>query len=518
MQKRRMKATATFVLATAFSLFSGANLDAQSFTEEAMPLTTALDGAVPYLIGRIPAGAKVLVLNFAAESSALSNYLVDEITARLVNSNNFIVVDRRDLDVIRQEMKLYASGEVSNETATAIGKKIGADSIVFGSVERTGQPRLHISAVDVKTATIKAMWNHFIERDAIFAVLAGKGKRANLTGQPVGRVLQEASEYLIERVPANAKIAVFNMRAQSQALSTYINDGISESLVNSGKFTVVDRNNLDLLKAELDFQHSGETSEGTTVSIGKKIGAQSIITGVVEGFGELYRLQIRSIEVETAKIQAMHIYIIGESEILARLTEKEYKKLYLGAMPGFSIHLFNKGGGNFSIDGAFSAEFFINEMFSLQTGLFFTSDAMTVSGPKNVYDDAGNLKYSYDSTESFTTASLSFPLIAGINFYPSIFSLSVHGGLYVDVPINSVYKDSFFGTENGFERDVFFGYAVGGSAGVKLGPGILFFDMRYLGDFIPAKATIHNAPVELYTRHIIAFGIGYKIGFINQKK
>jgi hypothetical protein len=95
MQKRRMKATAAFVLATAFSLVSGANLDAQSFTEEAMPLTTALDGAVPYLIGRIPAGAKVRVLNFTAESPALSNYLVDEITARLVNSNNFIVVDRR---------------------------------------------------------------------------------------------------------------------------------------------------------------------------------------------------------------------------------------------------------------------------------------------------------------------------------------------------------------------------------------------------------------------------------------
>jgi hypothetical protein len=62
------------------------------------------------------------------------------------------------------------------------------------------------------------------------------------------------------------------------------------------------------------------------------------------------------------------------------------------------------------------------------------------------------------------------------------------------------------------------GYAIGGSAGIKLGPGIMFFDVRYMGDFINTKATITNRSAENYKRQIIAFSVGYKIGFINQQR
>jgi hypothetical protein len=187
-------------------------------------------------------------------------------------------------------------------------------------------------------------------------------------------------------------------------------------------------------------------------------------------------------------------------------------------MPGFSVHLFDKGSGNFSIDGALVAEYFINEEFFLQTGLLYTTDTMTISGQKNAYDASGNLKYSYNTVESFSTKSLLVPLLAGINFYPSIFSLSIYGGLYSDIPFSGLYKDSFAGTEEEFKRNILFGYAVGGSAGMEIGPGIMFLDVRYMGDFTNTKATITNRPAENYKRRILAFGIGYKIGFINQQR
>jgi hypothetical protein len=63
-----------------------------------------------------------------------------------------------------------------------------------------------------------------------------------------------------------------------------------------------------------------------------------------------------------------------------------------------------------------------------------------------------------------------------------------------------------------------FGYTAGGRAGIKLGPGVVFLDVRYMGDFINAKATVHTSSVEIYKRRIIAIGIGYKIGLINQKR
>jgi hypothetical protein len=172
----------------------------KGFAQDTMPLTTALDSSVPYLISQIPVGAKILVLNFSADTVTLSNYLVDEITVRLVNDSNFTVVDRRDLDIIRQEMDFQMSGEVSDETAVGIGKKIGAQSIIFGSMERTGSLyHLRTRTIEVETARIQAIRNNLIEQDAFLAVLAGTGKKTNRTGQPIDRVLQEASEYLIKK-------------------------------------------------------------------------------------------------------------------------------------------------------------------------------------------------------------------------------------------------------------------------------------------------------------------------------
>jgi TolB-like protein len=180
-----------------------------SFAQD-MPLTTVLDSASSYLISQIPAKSKVLVLNFTTETPALSSYLVDEITTRLVNDSNFIVVDRRDLDILRQEMDFQASGEVSDETAAEIGKKIGAQSIIFGSMERSGSLyRLSIRTIEVETAKIQAIRNNLIEQDALLAVLDGNGGRTNATGQPVGWVLEEAADYLIEKIAGRSKIAVF---------------------------------------------------------------------------------------------------------------------------------------------------------------------------------------------------------------------------------------------------------------------------------------------------------------------
>jgi hypothetical protein len=115
---------------------------------------------------------------------------------------------------------------------------------------------------------------------------------------------------------------------------------------------------------------------------------------------------------------------------------------------------------------------------------------------------------------------LLIPLLGGINFNSLIFVLGLYGGFYIDIPIpfNNIYKNSFAGTEDVFERNILFGYAAGGSAGIKLGPGIVFLDVRYMGDFINANTTINNIPMEIYKRRIIAFGVGYKIGLLNQKR
>jgi hypothetical protein len=53
----------------------------------------AVDDSARYLVEKIPAKSKVLVLNFSAAQSELSAYILDAISARLVNDSDFTVVD-----------------------------------------------------------------------------------------------------------------------------------------------------------------------------------------------------------------------------------------------------------------------------------------------------------------------------------------------------------------------------------------------------------------------------------------
>jgi TolB-like protein len=488
-----------------FCIFSLMALNASA--QDAMPLTPALDSSVPYLISQIPDGSKVLVLSFTAESLALSNYLADEITVRLVNDGNFTVVDRRDLDIIRQEMDFQMSGEVSDETAAGIGKKIGAQSIIFGSMEPTGSLyRLRIRTIEVETTRIQATRNITIEQDALLSVLAGRGKKTNDTGQPIGTVLQEVSDYLIERIPADSTIAVFNIKTKNEALSSYVNDRISEDLVNNGKITVLDRHNHDLIQAEYDFQYSGETSEETTVSIGKKIGAESIVTVIIDEFGELYRLQIRSIEVETARIQAMRHYLIGDDEMLGRLTGKEYKMLYLGIRTGISLrdYVMNTtlpditAETHTAFEIAALCEVRIFSLFALQTEIIFSGDEVNAANPD--YGDIGVSAY-----------TLSIPLLAKLTFRPGNFYFAAFAGPAISLPLGQM-EVTQGGDTNTYDFSPTPGWVGGANAGMKLGPGLLFLDARYSGDFIFVESNGNGQ----YRRNMFSISLGYNYGFITR--
>jgi TolB-like protein len=143
-------------------------------------------------------------------------------------------------------------------------------------------------------------------------------KLSSSGGQPGGvnisnlnEVLEDAYAHLRELIPRGSKLAFLNIQSSSQALSTEILDGLMEQAVNDRErprpFTVVDRANLDLIQAEMQFQLSGEVSDATAQEIGRQLGAQTIISGAVTRIGDLWRLRITALEVETAQIQGQYI-------------------------------------------------------------------------------------------------------------------------------------------------------------------------------------------------------------------
>ena len=115
----------------------------------------ALESACRTLIEKLPANSRIAVLNVSSSNPDDSEYAVDEIEYRLVNSGRFTVVDRRRLDQIRSEQNFQMSGDVDDDSAISIGNMLGADIVLTGNISRTQW--LNIRALDVKTAQIITM-------------------------------------------------------------------------------------------------------------------------------------------------------------------------------------------------------------------------------------------------------------------------------------------------------------------------------------------------------------------------
>ncbi|MFP3089751.1 penicillin-binding protein activator LpoB [Treponema sp. TIM-1] len=116
--------------------------------------------------------------------------------------------------------------------------------------------------------------------------------------------IRRISEKFIGVLPENGIIAVLNVYAQEKDSALLITDELQFQLVESGKFRVVDRSSLELIRAEQNFQMSGAVSDESAVSIGNFLGANIVITGEVSGSGDTRRLTMKALDVKTGEIIA----------------------------------------------------------------------------------------------------------------------------------------------------------------------------------------------------------------------
>jgi len=86
-----------------------------------------------------------------------------------------------------------------------------------------------------------------------------------------------------------------------------------------GRFTVVNRAQLDLLASELHFSMSGYVDEATAQSIGRFMGVESIVTGTFESLGGFFRFRVQVVEVETAAIRGIYTADVQNDAVIAYL-------------------------------------------------------------------------------------------------------------------------------------------------------------------------------------------------------
>jgi TolB-like protein len=118
-------------------------------------------------------------------------------------------------------------------------------------------------------------------------------------------VMENVSLQLIENLPQKSAIAVLSIGSNDKALSENAVEELEFNLVNSGKFTIVDRARLDQIRREQNFQLSGEVSDDSAVSIGNMLGANVVLVGTISTTGSKGRITIRALDVKTAQIVTM---------------------------------------------------------------------------------------------------------------------------------------------------------------------------------------------------------------------
>jgi hypothetical protein len=135
--------------------------------------------------------------------------------------------------------------------------------------------------------------------------------------------MRETSDYLNKQLPKGNKLVILNIQSEFPALSEYIIDELIANTVNDRVFSVVDRQQLNTIRAELDFQMSGEVDDDTAQALGRMAGAQIIISGAVSRIGDLYRLRVRALSVQSAQIAGQFNRNIPDSPVVAALVKSK---------------------------------------------------------------------------------------------------------------------------------------------------------------------------------------------------
>ena len=139
-------------------------------------LDSAMQGCARYLQGRFPKGTRAAIVAVQSENREIGEFAHKKFSEVLVNGGWFTVVERdaAALASIDREMDRHLNFEVSEETELSIGKRLGAEIIISGSLARSGQNwRLDIQALRVESAERAAQWSaEQIRPDPAWASLA----------------------------------------------------------------------------------------------------------------------------------------------------------------------------------------------------------------------------------------------------------------------------------------------------------------------------------------------------------
>jgi len=146
-------------------------------SSNAKQLDRALREAAERIDERIEEGAKIALLNFSSPTTRFAEYVLNELEANILDYGRLLIIDRKELDLVRGELTFQMSGEVSDRSMQELGQMLGAKYVVSGSLtDLSGSHRMVIRVLTVETAAVAAQYRSDITNDSrVRSLLTGGG-------------------------------------------------------------------------------------------------------------------------------------------------------------------------------------------------------------------------------------------------------------------------------------------------------------------------------------------------------
>jgi len=345
------------------------------------------------------------------------------------------------------------------------------------------------------------------------------------------KAYQKTVDSIYTSINTGARIFISDIQSNSRSLTEYTTNKLVSMVLNDkrkGNIVVVERDaqNLALMNKEINYQLSGEVSDETALSIGKKLGTEVIVIGNIKQLAENFILHIRIVHIETSRILGVINETIKSDKELKQFLSKNRNPnqikvnkqriqwqddewmnnwLYLGVRFGFtsSIYKLNTNTNNmdtenyFSICPVFQIGIHLTEHLFLQTELIYSNDEVKVNKPEII---------------SISSSSLTIPVIAKIGYSSSYFHYAFLGGLAFPIKLGNLEVNKN-GVKQDYDYSMPLSLLAGINLGLKLGPGIVFTDIRLLQDL----GYINSNAADQYSRTRPGVTLGYDFALWGKK-
>ncbi len=231
------------------------------FRDIALELASA-GGALP--------GKTVAVVPFEAavgQDGDFARYASEKITHELVLTGKLTVVERSKIARVMGEQEFSASGAMSADSVSKLGKLLAVDALVFGTVSRaSGGSELLVRMIDIRTGSIlKSVARTVASADAGSTARREGGERRGwfFRDRPKTAGTAEATREIKDDEEAKGALADLHLVEQGRVL--YINGRVG----NSGR-AVLENPNITL---------SFLSSDGRQVAVARLFGDRHINPG-----------------------------------------------------------------------------------------------------------------------------------------------------------------------------------------------------------------------------------------------